>query len=120
MENELNASMTVLAAVEAAFRIDFELRCRKNNTEPLSNRFRRVRHGRMQHTISFPQEILGIWEKEYPKSEEVIADLRKAFRFRNWLAHGRYWIPETGKIDYGDICALAESAFSALPREGLS
>ena len=120
LEHRLNASMTVLAAVEAAFRIDFELRCGNANPDPISNRFRMLRRGRMQHSISFTREILHGWEKEYPSGADVISAMREAFQFRNWLAHGRYWVPDIAKIDFGDVYALAESAFEVFPLEGLN
>ncbi len=111
--------MTVLAAVEAAFRIDFELRCQSTDSQSISNRFRIMRHGRMQHSVRFT-EILSVWEEVRPNGIDVINALREAIQFRNWLAHGRYWVPDTDKIDYGDIYALAESAFELFPLEGLN
>ena len=120
LEHRLSASMTVLAAVEAAFRIDFELRCRTANPDPISNRLRMMRRGRMQYSISFTREILHGWEQEYPRGADTISAMREAFQFRNWLAHGRYWVPDTDKFDYGDVYALAESAFEVFPLEGLN
>ena len=120
IEHGLSVSMTILAAVEAAFRIDFELRCRNTNPDPISERLRIMRRGRVQHSISFTGEILHTWEQEYPRGVDVIPAMREAFQFRNWLAHGRYWVPDTDKIDYGDVYALAESVFEVFPLEGLN
>ena len=120
IEQGLTASMSVLAAVEAAFRIDFELRCRNTSREPISNRLRTMRRGRLQRSISFTREILHEWEQVYPRGADAISAMRDAFQFRNWLAHGRYWVPDTDKIDYGDVYALAESVFELFPLEGLN
>ncbi len=120
VEHGFSASMNVLAAVEAAFRIDFELRCRNTDLEPISNRLRMMRGGRMQSSISFTREILSAWEEEHPNGTHVISALREAFQFRNWLAHGRYWVPNMDKMDYGDVYALAESTFEFFPLEGLN
>ena len=120
LEHRLSASMTVLAAVEAAFRIDFELRCRNTNPDPISDRLRMMRRGRMQNSISFTREILHGWEQEYPRGADTISVMREAFQFRNWLAHGRYWVPDTDKFDYDDLYALAESVFEVFPLEGLN
>ena len=120
LEQGLSASMTVLAAVEAAFRIDFELRCRNTSSDPISNRLRMMRRGRSQRSISFTRDILYEWEQEYPSGADAISAMREAFQFRNWLAHGRYWVPDTDKIDYGDVYALAESVFELFPLEGLN
>lgn len=120
VEHGLSASMTVLAAVEAAFRIDFELRCRNTSSDPISNGLRMMRRERVQHSISFTQEILHTWERVFPRGSDAISAMREAFQFRNWLAHGRYWEPDTDKIDYGDVYALAESVFELFPLEGLN
>ena len=119
-EQGLSASMTVLAAVEAAFRIDFELRCQSTVPDPISDRLRTMRRGRSQRSVSFTREILYEWEQGYPKGADAISAMRDAFQFRNWLAHGRYWVPDTDKIDYGDVYALAESVFEVFPLEGLN
>lgn len=119
LEHRLSASMTVLAAVEAAFRIDFELRCRSTNPDPISDRFGMMRGRRKQHSISFTREILREWEQGYPKGAGSVSAMREVFRFRNWIAHGRYWVPDVDKIDYGDVYALAESVFEVFPLEGL-
>lgn len=120
LEQGLNASMTVLAAVEAAFRIDLELRCGNTSPDPISSRLIYMRRGRSQRSISFTGEILREWERGYPRGAEAIYAMREAFQFRNWLAHGRYWVPDTDKIDYGDVYALAESVFELFPLEGLN
>ena len=120
LEHELGTSMTVLAAVEAAFRIDFELRCQSVKVDPISDRLRAIRRGRTQHSISFAGDILNGWERAFPTGRQVISAMREAYQFRNWLAHGRYWIPETDKFDYGDLYALAENVFAVFPLEGLN
>ena len=40
-------------------------------------------------------------------------DLKGAFKFRHWLAHGRYWDPNLGrkKYDFQSLYALAEEFF---------
>lgn len=120
LEQGLNASMTVLAAVEAAFRIDLELRCRNTSPDSMSNRLRNMRRGRLLRSISFTGDILHEWEQGYPTGAGAISAMREAFQFRNWLAHGRYWVPDTDKIEYGDVYALAEGVFDLFPLEGLN
>ena len=78
-----------------------------------------MRRGRMQHSIRFAR-ISSVWKEVCPNGIDVINVLRAAFQFRYWLAHGRYWVPDTDKIDYGDIYVLAESAFELFPLEGLN
>jgi hypothetical protein len=53
-------------------------------------------------------------------SDKVIGDLKGAFKYRHWLAHGRYWEPKLGqKYDYYSVYILAESIFGSFPFEGM-
>jgi hypothetical protein len=41
----------------------------------------------------------------------IIGELRGAFKFRHWLAHGRYWKPKFGRrYDFNDIYTIADIA----------
>ena len=120
LEHELGTSMTILAAIEAAFRIDFELRCQSMNADTISSQLRQIQRGRMQHSISFAGDILNGWDQAFPAGRETISAMRDAYQFRNWLAHGRYWIPDINRFDYGDLYALAENVFAVFPLEGLN
>jgi hypothetical protein len=51
----------------------------------------------------------------------LIGELRGAFRFRHWLAHGRYWTPKLGRrYNYEDVYALADETFKSFPFFGSS
>lgn len=115
LEHELGTSMTILAAMEAAFRIDFELRCQSMYVDAISIQLRQIQRGRTQHSISFVGGILNGWNQAFPAGREIISAMRDAYQFRNWLAHGRYWIPDVNKFDYGDLYALAENVFTVFP-----
>jgi hypothetical protein len=48
--------------------------------------------------------ILQTWADNSTVPREMIGDLRGAFRFRHWLAHGRYWTPRLGpKYSFNDV-----------------
>jgi hypothetical protein len=50
----------------------------------------------------------------------LIGELRSAFKFRNWLAHGRYWTPKLGRnYDFESLYLLADAVFSPLPLRGI-
>jgi hypothetical protein len=51
---------------------------------------------------------------------KLIGDLRGAFNFRHWLAHGRYWEPKLGRnYDFVTVYGLAASVLSSFPLLGL-
>ena len=108
--------MSILAALEATFRIDFLQRCYKRRRDPLSRAFREIHREKGQYVPL--TDIFSEWQQHSNVSQSVIADLKRAFRYRHWLAHGRYWTPKIGQeYDYDDIYMLAESIYSSFPFE---
>ena len=117
-ENERNSSMNILAALEAAFRIDFIQRSQRRKRDGLSRIFRRV-YMEKGTRASLEDDILPGWKQECSDLRSVVSDLIGAFRYRHWLAHGRYWTPRLGRrYDYQEVYALAGTIFDAFPFEG--
>ena len=116
-EHARSTSMSILAALEATFSIDFLQRCYKRQRDPLSRAFREV-HQKKGPRVPPLTDIFSKWQLHKNVSKSVIADLKRAFRYRHWLAHGRYWTPKIGReYDYDDIYTLAESIYSSFPFE---
>ena len=116
-EQDRTTSMNLLAALEAAFRVDFLQRCYKRRRDPVSREFRKL-HALRERYASLEDDIFRIWKQESSVSSSVISDLKGAFKYRHWLAHGRYWVPKFGQYDYHDIYTLAEEIFNSFPFEG--
>lgn len=95
-EADLSSSLTVLASIEAAFRIDYLQRCYRRDKDPISRAFRSIYKTKRQHA-SLEDEIFEAWADNSYGTRSIIGDLRAVFKFRHWLAHGRYWIPKLGK-----------------------
>lgn len=114
-EADLNSSLTLLASVEAVFRIDYLQRCYRREKDPLSRAFRDIYKTKSQ-SASLEDEIFGAWVNNYSTTRPIIGDLRAAFRFRHWLAHGRYWTPKLGRqYDFSYLYALAELTLRSFP-----
>jgi hypothetical protein len=114
-EAELSSSLTVLASVEAAFRIDYLQRCYRRKKDPVSRAFRGIHKTRGQHA-SLEDEIFEAWVDNSTGARSLISDLRSVFRFRHWLAHGRYWTPRIGRrYDFNDVFALADLTLRSFP-----
>jgi hypothetical protein len=59
---------------------------------------------------------LPVWKREPTIRAGLISDLIGAFRYRDWLAHGRYWPPKLGrKYDYESVYKLAEDILDSFP-----
>lgn len=120
LEHERNTSMNILAALEAAFRVDFLQRCYRKRKDNLSRALRNM-HSMKGTRVSMEDDILQAWKDHTSVSAKIISDLRGAFKYRHWLAHGRYWQPKLGqKYDYHGLYILAESIFENFPLEGVS
>ncbi len=114
-ETDLALSMSVLASVEATFRIDYLQRCYGRKKDPLSRAFRLLDR-RKQRRVSFEDDILKEWAKEFRQLAPLISQLRGAFKFRHWLAHGRYWTPlAKHHLDFNEIYRLAENITESFP-----
>jgi len=114
-ETDLTSSLTVLASVEAAFRIDYLQRCYRRGKDSVSRAFRDIYKIKKQHT-SLEDEILEVWVRNSSVPRPIIGELRGAFTFRHWLAHGRYWTPKLGRrYDFNDVFALADLTLRSFP-----
>jgi len=114
-EADLTSSLTVLAAVEAVFRIDYLKRCYRKEKDALSRAFRDIYKEKQQYA-SLEDEIFEAWINNASGASSIIGELRGAFKFRHWLAHGRYWTPKWGRrYDFDDVFPLADLTLRNFP-----
>jgi uncharacterized protein YutE (UPF0331/DUF86 family) len=116
-ELEMATALSIFAAVEAAFRIDYLQRCYRKEKDGMSRAFREL-HKKKGVRASLEDEIFEIWKKHTIGFSSMIGKLRAAFRFRHWLAHGRYWYQKFPTYDYLAVYSLAESVMNSLPLFG--
>lgn len=104
-ELEKTSSLTLLSFLEGRFRTDYLTRCYKKGRDGLSRKFRAI-YKEKANRASLENDILEIWKKHCSESENaearnLISELIGAFKYRHWLAHGRYWEPKLGRVfDY--------------------
>ena len=116
-ENEHLVALSLLASVEAAFRVDYLQRCDRRKRDSLSRALRAI-HRTKGRRASLEDDIFTAWKENASTPSSIISDLKGAFRYRHWLAHGRYWIPKFGmKYDYYSVFALAQAVFDSFPFE---
>ncbi len=120
MENEKLTILTMLATLEATFRIDYLQRSYQKRKDELSRAFRQI-HKEHGSRASLEDGILEAWKNNSSVMPSLIGDIRGAFKYRHWLAHGRYWEPKLGrKYDYDSVYGLAERVYSTFPFEGIA
>jgi hypothetical protein len=118
-EADLASSLTVLASVEAAFRIDYLQQCYLRKKDQVSLAFRKLYKTKQQHA-TLEDEIFEAWADNSSGTRSIVGDLRSVFRFRHWLAHGRYWTPKLGRrYDFGGVFALADLTLRSFPFFGI-
>jgi hypothetical protein len=106
---------SLFAALEASLKIDFHLRCSARKRDDLSRCFREV-YKTKGDRASLEEDILEGWKTHFPSAKSLLSELKGAFRYRNWLAHGRYWTPKLGKrYDFSSVYLLAQTVDQTLP-----
>lgn len=108
LEAEKDACLNLLAAIEASFRLDYAIRCEEKDKTKISRRFREL-FSEYEFKISLEEIIFEEWKESGLIKASTISDLKGAFKYRHWLAHGRYWTLKAGKqkYDFYDLYNLA-------------
>lgn len=102
-------SFEILATIEARFYTDYIIRCQKRKKDDLSRIFRKT-YKKRKNKVSLMDDIMKAWKNKCQPHKTRLDNFGKALEYRNWLAHGRYWIPKksyTSEYDYLTICTLA-------------
>jgi hypothetical protein len=119
-ETDQRSAFFILTSLEAAFRVDYEWRCQKRMKDDLSRAFRAI-HKSRKAKIRLDEDIFEAWRENFVGLRQLIGELRGAFKFRHWLAHGRYREPKLGrkKYDFTFVYSLADDVLTAFPFETL-
>lgn len=116
-ESDLRSGLMVLTSLEACFRLDFDVRCRRRLKDPLSRYFRDVVK-ELGDRVRLDEDILLGWKQHTSAPSTLISSLRDAFRYRHWVAHGRYWTPKFGRrYDFASVYLMARAIIEAFPLE---
>lgn len=115
-----STSLSLLAALEAMFRMDYKERVEKRKKDSLSKALK-VIHQTKGLRASLEEDIFNAWLENTTVKLKLIQDLKGAYKYRHWLAHGRHWTPKMGRpdYDYSEIYQLAENILNNFPFEGV-
>jgi hypothetical protein len=114
-ETELRSALAMLASLDAAFRIDYLQRCQQRKRDQVSRAFR-VLYAHHGSRVRLEDDIFETWRQVLPSTAYLVSQLKGAFKYRHWLAHGRFWEPKHGgKYDYQGIYILAQSVLANFP-----
>jgi len=88
-ETDRRSVLVLMARMEAAFRVDYKLRSTKKYSDSISIEFRKI--WAKKNKYARLNDILDVWGRTDPETKKIISKLKIFFKFRHWLAHGRYW-----------------------------
>jgi len=109
----MRAALVTLARTEAALRQDYLRRAKGKFSDDISIEFRKIfkKHGAR---AALENHILDVWSKKVTSQEKrVIGTLKGMFKFRHWLAHGRYW-NQSAKHSFQDVYEVAALTFQII------
>lgn len=107
--------MTLLASIEASFRVDYLQRNYAKKRDDLSRAFRDL-YREKQQRVSLTDDILQRWQEHSDVTPALVGNIRSAFRYRDWLAHGRYWVAKLGRqYDFETLYDLGRDVETAFP-----
>lgn len=118
-EIELSYSLTALASLEAAFMVDYMIRCKLKKKDSVS-RALRIIYKRKRDRAALIDDLLKTWNRNAYIPPRLFNDLIRAFELRNWLAHGRWWVLKIGRptYDFLSVYQLVSRTVAAFPLEG--
>lgn len=114
-ELEFLAMLSLLAATEAAIRVDFIVRVQDRWKDQASRRFREISRRRPEDRIRLEEDILEPWKDLVPTTKGPIGYFKGALKLRHWLAHGRYWNAKLGRTySPGDVYDISAGLLQTL------
>lgn len=96
-ELEHTVCLAMIAATEAAFFVDYWQRIGSKRKDPFSKTLKKT-----FQNISRPgfDELLKKWRLAFSFCAKEISILKGILNYRHWLAHGRYWVLNSGRNAY--------------------
>ena len=101
-------SLELLSSIEANFRMDYLNRVYNRKKDSLSRTLREIFKEKSPR-VSLEENILENWKSEYPAFKKYLSDYKGAIKYRNWLAHGRYWTPKLPKYDVFEVYTICRN-----------
>ena len=97
IELSIEAGFMLLAYVESLFRSDFVLRVKNRKWKDPLTLYYRETYNPSSRPYQYPlDDIFRGWRYKSQecdkKMNDILATLPQYFKYRHWIAHGRYWV----------------------------
>jgi len=106
--------LNLLAATEAALRVDYLVRVINKKKDGISKRFALL-YKEYGLKVGLEEQILDCWKQHAPAAARgAIGQFNGALNLRHWLAHGRYWKSRLGRVyDPQDVFEICDALLKA-------
>ena len=117
-EAEYDACLTLFGAIEAAFRLDVDHRHKKRLKDMRSKAARqmiKLSREHFDHRIPI-NDLFDLLAIDHSATKNTIDSLKVCFKYRHWLAHGRYWQLKLGRSrpTFSEVFQLAQKIKNVL------
>jgi hypothetical protein len=111
----LESSLALLASFEAILRVDYLARARQTLAgAPIDGRLRRL-WSKFAERLPL-EDLLDAWRDETQADSNFVGRFKQLLRFRDWLAHGRYWLPKGfAEFDAHTVVRVTSALERAIP-----
>ena len=80
----MRSALAILTRIEAAFRIDYQQRCKRKKTDGVSVAFRQLRKSYPQYWRVPLEASFEIWRTVYPETSYLIGELKGTASAIGW------------------------------------
>lgn len=114
-ENDITHCLLLLTAIEAAIRLDANQKYCNKKKDSLSKKIKEIYNRTKGEKIKLDEDLINArLEEDEPKLRKSYNELKTCFKYRHWLAHGRYWEPKKPhNFDFDSILIVILSIFGS-------
>lgn len=113
-------SLCVMAYIESLFRIDSYIRVKHKYKGDITSKVKTLLVDKKSIPLVRFEDLLAVWAEEYTDDSELFRSIKNSFKFRHWIAHGRYWQLDDNIVKhfaFTDMFLLAQEIESTLGYE---
>jgi len=114
-ENDITHCLIILTTIEALIRLDADKKYCEKKKNAYSRKIKDIYDKTKGERIKLEEDLINIRMQEDDSSlRRIYNDLKKCFKYRHWLAHGRYWDPKRiTEVDFDSIKILITTLTTA-------
>ncbi|MBF0171940.1 MAG: hypothetical protein HQL83_00695 [Magnetococcales bacterium] len=107
--------LDLFTALEGHVRADFDDRVRQRKRDSLSKSYRLIeKSGNNQGRTPF-EDLFVSWKEHRSACGSYVGRIKGLWHFRNWLAHGRWWVTKKGPMpDVNNVKRSVEGVLNCL------